>query len=98
MSKDGRVLECLTSNVIFGKGGRLVTVGEGVLEGIALKCLIEEYGVEVREVRVEEIRGFEKCWICNAVRGVKGVGVIMDERGEVVWRDEGKGVDVFEGM
>jgi para-aminobenzoate synthetase / 4-amino-4-deoxychorismate lyase len=74
----GEVTEGAISNVFVEKEGRWLTppVECGLLAGVYRRHLLETRGnVEERVLRLEDLRGADAVYICNAVRGVRKVEI-----------------------
>lgn len=80
---DGQILEGFTSNFFAFIDGKLLTAGEGVLEGITRAIILDLaetlFPVEQRAPRVTEIPRFEEAFITSSSRGVLPVVVINEE-------------------
>lgn len=80
---DGRILEGFSSNFFAVLEGRLITAGEGVLEGITrgmvLELAPEVLPVELRAPRLQEIPAFEEAFITSSSRGIVPVVVINEQ-------------------
>lgn len=80
---DGKILEGFTSNFFAVLEGRLVTAGEGVLEGITrgmvLELAPEVLPVELRAPRLREIPAFQEAFITSSSRGIVPVVVINEQ-------------------
>ncbi len=75
LDAEERVLEGTSSNIFFVRRGELVTAGEGVLEGIVRKVVLEiarELGIPVRLERVPLVLagGCEEAFLTNSSRHV----------------------------
>ena len=79
---DGNVLETTRNNFFLFHGDTLVTAGEGMLQGITRKVIIniadKKYKLEIREVLKEELNWCTECFITGTTRGITPV-VQIDE-------------------
>jgi len=80
---DGKVLEGFTSNFFAVLEGRLITAGEGVLEGITrgmvLELAPEVLPVELRAPHLHEVTAFQEAFITSSSRGIVPVVVINEQ-------------------
>ncbi len=83
LSLDGRIIEGVSSNVFFERQGTLVTPDirdcgvAGVMRAEILR-LADALGIpcEVRDLALEELPGFESCFVCNSLTALRPVGRI----------------------
>ena len=74
----GELTEGAISNVFVEKNGRWLTppVQCGLLAGVYRRHLLEtQANVEEQVLLVEDLRGAEAVYICNAVRGPRRVAI-----------------------
>ena len=79
----GSILEGLSSNFFAVKNGKLVTAGEGILEGITRELVLKSANllrVEIifRNVHIDELASCEECFITSTSRGVLPVVEISE--------------------
>lgn len=76
----GEICECSVSNVFFVRDGRIVTprASCGLLPGIVRGYVMERFDVSEETVRMEDLRGFEGCFLTNSLFGVMPVASIGD--------------------
>lgn len=75
VNEDGFVREGGITNVFFVDGEKIITPGEGMLPGIARALVLracKELGIEVelRNVREEELEGFDAIFLTSSIRGM----------------------------
>lgn len=84
LDADGGLLEGTSSNVFVVAGGRLLTAGDGVLEGITRGLVLRlaaERGLEVelRAPRIDELTGWDEAFLSSSSRGIVPI-VTIDGR------------------
>ena len=85
----GYVAEATGANIFFVKGGEVYTpIPDAILDGITRRTVIDmlkEKGITVNECRIqlEELEGFEQCWLTGTAAEVTPVGQIGDYSFEV---------------
>ncbi len=76
----GHLLELTTSNIHFIKDGKIYTPDQRlpILPGIVRKALIKNQQITVIEdfINIEDVSGFDCCFITNSVNGVTPVSSI----------------------
>jgi len=67
----GEVTESTMANVVAERSGRFVTppVSSGLLAGVFREHLLSSGRIEEGLIRVEDLRGFDRIWLVNSVRG-----------------------------
>ena len=77
----GEVTEGATSNVFIENAGRWYTppIGCGVLPGVYRRhLLVTRPEIEEKILTLEDVKGAEAVYICNAVRGLRRVRLSFD--------------------
>ncbi len=73
----GKLLETTRNNFFLFNGNTLVTPSENVLKGITrnliLKLAKKKYKIEVRDVKVSELKKCSECFITGTTRGITPV-------------------------
>jgi branched-chain amino acid aminotransferase len=72
---DGRILEGMTSNFYGVRGSILFTAGEGVLEGIARRIVLQQAGilgipVRYEAIHIQDLAGLDEAAISSASRAL----------------------------
>lgn len=75
MTRNGRILEGLTSNFYAVKNGVIITAREGILLGVTRRYVLRlarsnGIGIEYRPPRVEELPTWDEAFITSSGRGV----------------------------
>jgi branched-subunit amino acid aminotransferase/4-amino-4-deoxychorismate lyase len=74
---DGKILETTRNNFFLFHGNTLVTSSENVLQGITRKAVLElakgKFKIEVRPVRMQELKTCTECFITGTTRGITPV-------------------------
>ena len=83
LTHNGRILEGMTSNFFYVRGGELYTAGRGVLAGVTRETVItiaQQVGIRVRykALSLREIREIDEAFITSSSRGVVPVAQIAD--------------------
>lgn len=65
--RDGKITDCSFSNIVFRKGHQWYTPSSPLLEGTMRQYLIDENKIEVREIRLRDLRSFETFKLINAM-------------------------------
>lgn len=83
VTASGEILEGFTSNFFAVIGSRLLTAGEGVLEGITRSIVLELarelFTVELRAPLLTEIRQFDEAFITSSSRAILPVVAINEQ-------------------
>jgi branched-chain amino acid aminotransferase len=84
LTHNGRILEGMTSNFFYVRGGELYTAGRGVLSGVTRQTLItiaRQAGIRVRykALSLPEIPEIDEAFITSSSRGVVPVAQIIDQ-------------------
>ncbi|WP_020209683.1 aminodeoxychorismate lyase [Gilvimarinus chinensis] len=87
---EGEVIEATASNIfVFNNGAWVTPVLDncgvrGVMRQLLSDDIIPALGLSVieRRLRLEDLKTSDELIICNSVRGVRSVGVILDEGGK----------------
>jgi branched-chain amino acid aminotransferase len=84
LTHNGRILEGMTSNFFYLRGGELYTAGRGVLSGVTRETVImiaRQAGIRVRykALSLREIPGIDEAFITSSSRGVVPVTQIIDQ-------------------
>lgn len=75
LDKQGRILECSSSNIAFVRGRELIAAGDGVLEGITLRVVLRlapALGLTPRFERLDprDLPTVEEAFLTSSIRGV----------------------------
>jgi len=65
--KNGFVTDTSYTNVVFAKGEDLFTPSTFLLNGVKRQHLLKEGQIREREIRVDDIKGFDGCFLINAM-------------------------------
>jgi len=81
----GRILEGTSSNFFVARAGRLVTAGEGVLEGITRGIVLElaaqaSIEIDLEAPRADQLAHWQEAFLTSSTRGVVPVVAIGGER------------------
>ena len=84
LTHNGRILEGMTSNFFYVRGGELYTAGRGVLSGVTRQTVItiaRQAGIRVRykALTLREIPEIDEAFITSSSRGVVPVAQIIDQ-------------------
>ena len=84
LTHNGRILEGMTSNFFYVRGGELYTAGRGVLSGVTRETVItiaQQAGIRVRykALSLREIPEIDEAFITSSSRGVVPVVHIADQ-------------------
>lgn len=87
---EGEVIEATASNIFVFNNGAWVTPVldncgvKGVMRQLLCDTIVSALGLSVveRRLRLEDLKASDELIICNSVRGVRRVSVILDESGK----------------
>lgn len=80
LNERGEVSECDFSNIFFVKGDMIYTppLSSGLLRGTMREYLMENFKIEERVIKRDEIKNFDECFISNSLMGIRSVESIDD--------------------
>ncbi|UTF60554.1 aminodeoxychorismate lyase [Gilvimarinus sp. DA14] len=91
---EGEVIEATSHNLFIWQDDTWLTPSldqcgvKGVMRQLLCESIIPATGAKVREdsLRLEDIKAAEELFICNSVKGVRPVGEIVDDEGNLWFR------------